>query len=138
MKKNRVLKIISVLVLIFLVTGAFVYYHYWLTPQRDVKDEKAITVTAQTILDAYAANEQQANAVYLDKAIEVSGEVTEVSKNEAGKTVLSLKTSDPMAGVRCTLKNGADTIKAGSNVRVKGICTGYLMDVTLIDCYLVQ
>ena len=106
-------------------------------PHRDVKGETAITVTAQAILDAYNTDEKKANTLYLDKAIEVSGEVAGVSKTQQGKTVVSLKTTDPMAGIRCTMKEAVE-VTTGNNVRIKGICSGFLMDVTLIDCYIVK
>ncbi len=129
-------KIILIVVLAGLIIGAFVFYKIWNKPHRDVKDEMALSVTAQSILEAYITDEQKANSVYLDKAIEVKGEVGEITKTQQGKTVISLKTKDPMAGIRCTMKEGVTAINAGQNVTIKGICTGYLMDVTLVDCYI--
>jgi hypothetical protein len=61
--------------------------------------------------------------------------VASVKTNQEGKTVAVLKTSDPMFGVQCTMKE-TTTLQAGQQVVLKGICTGYLMDVVLIDCYL--
>ena len=136
MKKYRLVKFISLAIIAGFIIGAFVFYKTWYMPHRDVKDEKGIQVTAQAIMDAYSQDEKKANSLYLDKAIEVSGEVSGVSKNEAGKTVISLKSSDPMGGVRCTMKEEPSNITNGASISVKGICTGYLMDVTLIDCYL--
>lgn len=130
-------KIILAIIVIGSITGAVIFYRTWFTPHRDVKDEAAITVTAQGIMDAYNADEKKANTLYLDKAIEVSGEVSDVNTTQQGKTVVSLKTADPMGGVRCTMKENTD-IKPGEAVRIKGICSGFLMDVTLIDCYTVK
>ena len=127
-------KIIWTVVIAGLITGAFISYKIWNKPHRDVKDESTIAVTAAAILEAYAADEQKANALYLDKAIAVTGEVHEVTKTPQGKTVVSLKTTDPMAGIRCTMKQEVPVTK-GENITIKGICTGYLMDVTLVDCY---
>ena len=134
---SKPLKIIITLVVIGLIAGAIVFYKVWFMPHRDVKGETAITVTAQAILDAYNTDEKKANTLYLDKAIEVSGEVAGVSKTQQGKTVVSLKTTDPMAGIRCTMKEAVE-VTTGNNVRIKGICSGFLMDVTLIDCYIVK
>ena len=130
-------KVLLAIVLIGLITGAIIFYKIWYMPHRDVKDETGIGVTAQAIMDTYTADEKKANTLYLDKAIEVSGEVAGVSKTQQGKTVLSLKTSDPMAGVRCTMKEDVE-VKPGEQVKIKGICSGFLMDVTLIDCYVVK
>ena len=138
MKRNQAFKIITTLLLTGAIIGAVVFYKTWYMPHRDVKEEKGIEVTAQSIMDSYSADEKKANTLYLDKAIQVRGEVTEISKNKAGKTIVSLKTSDPMAGVRCTMKETAANITKGSTVSIKGVCTGYLMDVTIIDCYVAK
>jgi hypothetical protein len=120
---------------ITVVLGIAYSLYQWYKPHRDVKDETAIEVTAQALFDAYGKNEQEANTLYLDKAIVVKGEVASVKTNQEGKTVVVLKTSDPMFGVQCTMKEAA-SLQPGQQVALKGICTGYLMDVVLIDCYL--
>lgn len=127
-------KIIWTVLIVGFIIGAFIFYKTWYKPHRDVKEENAVQVTAQSILDAYTTDEQKANALYLDKAIAVQGNVGEVTKTQQGKTVVSLKTSDSMAGIRCTMKENTN-VAVGENVTIKGICTGYLMDVTLVDCY---
>jgi flagellar basal body-associated protein FliL len=76
------------IVLIVLVTGvvlagAVVAYVY-LKPHRDVTKEKGVQLSAQKLYDAFKANEADANTKYLDKAIELTGEVGNVSKNQDG------------------------------------------------------
>jgi hypothetical protein len=134
---KNIWRVVLIVAVIGLLTGAFIFYKIWYMPHRDVKDESAIAVTAQSIMDAYTADEKKANTLYLDKAIEVTGELSDISKTQQGKTVISLKTSDPMGGVRCTMKEDVSA-KPGEIVKVKGICSGFLMDVTLIDCYIVK
>ena len=138
MKRNQAFKIITSILLIGAIISAVVFYKTWYMPHRDVKEEKGIEVTAQSIMDSYSADEKKANTLYLDKAIQVTGVVSEVSKNTAGKTVVTLKTNDPMGGIRCTMKEDAANFKTGDTVTIKGICTGYLMDVTIIDCYMAK
>jgi hypothetical protein len=135
--KKSVWKWIGIIAIIGIIIGGFVAYKTWNAPHRDVRDEKGIVVTAQNLLNAYVTDEKQADSVYLDNAIEVSGEVTEISENAQGKTVISLKTDDPMAGIRCTMIESV-AVKTGDQIKIKGKCTGYLMDVTLIDCYLLK
>lgn len=119
------------------VAGVAYALYVWYKPARDVKDEKAVSITAQQIFDAYSKDEKSANTLYLDKAIQVSGEVKSIKTNQQGKTVVMLKTGDEMFGVQCTLKEAA-ALKEGDQVTIKGICTGYLMDVVLIDCFVVK
>ena len=56
---------------------------------------------------------------YLDKILEVKGEVTEVTKNQKGETVIALKGTD-MSGVRCTIEGAApQDIKNGASTYFK-------------------
>lgn len=132
MKKIR---IILLLIVVFSIFGsAYAWFFVWNKPKQDVKDAKAIQVTASQLFGEYNTNEKSANTNYIDKVVAVTGVVGTVSKNAEGKTVVLLKTEDLMFGVNCTLEEAAD-IKAGEQVTLKGICTGYLTDVVLIRCY---
>jgi len=104
----------------------------------NIEKAKAITIEASALFDEYSANEKAANAKYIDKVLEVSGEVTNVSKNAEGLTVIMLKTNDLMFGVNCTMEEKEVKCKAGDKLTLKGICTGYLTDVVLIRCHRVK
>jgi hypothetical protein len=132
---SKTWKIVIALGIIGLLASAFMFYRIWYMPQRDVADEIAIVVDAQSLLSAYEANTNSANTLYLDKALEVTGVVGEIAKNQQDKPVVSLKTNSPLAGVRCTMKDEVQ-LSVGQTVTIKGRCTGYLMDVTLVDCYI--
>ena len=54
-------------------------------------------------------------------------------QNQDGKTVLLLQSSDPLSGVQCTLKDEGNYI-VGTELTVKGFCTGYTTVVLLNDC----
>jgi tRNA_anti-like len=132
--KNRIVKWIVFSVLFIGLTGGYIGYRMYTKPHRSVTEAKAITIDAATIATAYEANETQANSTYLDKVVEVKGEVTEIAKNQNGETVIALKGSD-MSGVRCTIEGAVPLeIKTGMPVTLKGICTGYLTDVVLVRC----
>lgn len=120
------------MVFIVLVIAGIGYGLYvWNKPHRDVKDEKGIMVTAAAIFDSFTVNETRANTLYLNKAIQVTGEVTDVKKNQDGQTVVYLKTSDPLFGVNCTFKEDPGSLEKGKTISFKGICTGYLSDVII-------
>src|ERR1700760_4633165 len=94
------------LILLILIVGVCSIYAFyvWNKPARDVTKEKAIHITAAAIFDSFTSNEQSANAHYLNKAVEVTGVVTNVKKNQAGETVVYLQSHDPVFGVNCTFK----------------------------------
>lgn len=123
--------ILSVL-LLGIVTAGFVGYRMYTKPHRDVQHIKAIKVAAMKLVSDYEANEAQANAEYLDKVLEISGQIIDVSKNQNGETVISLDGTG-MGTVRCTLEgNVQHEIKPKAQVVIRGICTGYLTDVILV------
>ncbi len=66
--------------------------------------------------------------------LEVTGIINEMSKNQKGETVITLKGTD-MGGIICTLESAIQAAtKVGATVVIKGICTGYLTDVVLVRC----
>ncbi|MEO7309856.1 MAG: hypothetical protein ABIX01_05640 [Chitinophagaceae bacterium] len=119
---------------ILAVGGLVFFFKTWYAPHRDVRDEKAVVVSANDLLKAFVANEKDLK--YLDKALDVSGIVEETKTNQAGKTVCLLKTEDDFAVINCTFKDSI-AVTAGQQVSITGICTGYLTgaDVVMIDCY---
>jgi tRNA_anti-like len=132
--KKKILKWILLSIIVVGTTGGIVAYKMWTKPHRNVEETKAITVAATKLTTEYEANEPEANSEYLDKVLEVTGEINEISKNQKGETVITLKGTD-MGGIICTLEGAtpAET-KPGATVVVRGICTGYLTDVVLVRC----
>lgn len=114
-----------------LAAGAVVLYVY-LKPHRDVAKEKAVQLTAQALFDAFKANENEANARYLDKAIELNGEVADITKNQEGNTVVNFKTNDPLFVINCTFKTDPGVLQPGQTIKFKGICTGYIPDMNIV------
>ena len=74
----------------------------------------AVPIKADSLFHMFSTNENKANALYLDKAIAVTGTINEIGKNQDGKPVIILKTADPLYGIACTLKN--DGIKLAQSV----------------------
>ncbi|TDH24002.1 hypothetical protein EXU57_16055 [Segetibacter sp. 3557_3] len=135
-KKN--LGTILLVILILAVAGAVIGYRMWNKPNRSVANEAGIAITAADLVTAYQADENAANAKFLDKAIEVSGTISAVDKSQDGKSTIMLSSDDPMTGVYCTLKIGADNLAVGTPVKVKGFCSGMLSDVRLRDAVIVK
>ena len=127
-------KLILFTLLGLLLIGLAAFYYVFNKPHRSVENEEAIQVSANQLFGDYQKDEQAANKTYLDKAIEVKGEVVEIKKNQEGRPVVVLKSADPFFGVVCTLKEDAGVVKPGEQVVVKGLCSGFSSDVVLRDC----
>jgi len=134
MKKRTLLIIVLFIVLAGIGYGLYI----WNKPRRDVKDEQGIEITAVAIFDSFTNNETKANQLYLNKAIQVSGTVEDVKKNESGQTVVYLKSNDPMFGVNCTFKEDPGALSKGAEITFKGICTGFLSDVIIGEGIIVK
>jgi len=124
--------IIAILLIIASLTLVWFYYN---KPHRSVASEKAVRVDAVKLFEAFQINETEANLAYLNKVLEVSGKVAIVDTNAEEKSVIVLETNDAIFGINCTLDNTNKTeISVGDSVVIKGICTGYLSDVVLVEC----
>lgn len=132
-------KLIPIVILIAAIIGGTVAYRLYNKPHRDIaSEEAAFSLTADALFDAFEADEAAANAKYLDKVVKVTGEVAEVTENSAGQAVITITAANAMlGGVSATMQEAGEAdISEGETVTVKCRCTGYLMDVILVNCSL--
>ena len=128
-----------IIILIIFIVGSFtVGYIIWNKPQRKVENEKGIEVTSAQLVKDYQANEAEANKKYLDKAIQVSGTVSDIKNNQDGNSTIMLASDDVFAGVLCTLKEKPVNVTSGATITIKGICSGMLSDVRLREAVIVK
>jgi hypothetical protein len=125
-------KIILILATIAALIGGIMVYRIFTKPHRDVTSEAGVKMTAQQLFNAFKADEVAANALYLDKAIELSGEVLDQSTNQDGQSVVNFKTDDPFFVINCTFKTHPGELKPSSTITFKGICTGYIPDANVV------
>ena len=118
---------------ILLLLVAISAWYVFLKPGRNIQHEKTINVNAAAVYQAYLEDEKKANLLYLDKALTVTGKISEVKTNQQGQQVIVLETNDPIFGVVCTMSKPID-VSAGKEIKIKGFCTGYATDVVLRDC----
>src|SRR5687768_16067534 len=131
---------ILIIILAAVVIGGFIAYRIYNKPHRDVTTEKALELKADDLYKDYVADEAAANSKYLNKAIEVSGEISDIQTNQDGGKVVYLKTSDPFYGVNCTFKQDPGELQKGKQIKFKGICTGYITggDVVLNEGVIIK
>lgn len=100
-----------------------------------MEDIKSDAITADVLAGAFLANEQHGNGKYLNKVLDVTGTIAEVTKNQDGKTVITLGiSSDPLSGIQCTMRDDHIQAEAGKKITIKGFCNGYTLVVLLSDC----
>lgn len=130
-----------IVVAIGLVIGLLALLYTFRKTAVTVESKKAeVEIKAAELLKAFESDEANANDLYLGKIVSVSGIVESVSEDSVGISVY-LKEKDAFAGILCSFDksvNDVTSIDKGDFVEIKGICTGYLMDVVLNRCALVS
>ena len=133
-------KIINSIVVIGLLGGAFAYMQFN-KAHRDIGAEEATErVTSIDLFQIYVDDEVAANLKYLDKVVEISGVITEVS-TDAGSEFVVLQSNDDFFGVNVYFDDVTqlDGLEIGSSVKVKGHCTGGDdMGVVIAHCSVVK
>ena len=126
------LKVVLIIGGICTITGGIFVLVIFNKAHRDVTKEKGVQLSPQSLFDAFKTNEATANTQYLDKAIEMKGEVAEVTTNQEGKVVVNFKTNDPFFVINCTFKTNPGPLQPGTTITFKGICTGYIPDANVV------
>ncbi|MEJ7767426.1 MAG: hypothetical protein WKF89_06425 [Chitinophagaceae bacterium] len=138
-KRKHLLSLVAVCVI-----GIAIYsnteYHRKPTDLHAV-NPMAIT-DAESLVALYTDNEEKANAIYLGKPIDVTGIISQIDNQQDTLVNIILGKPDNLHRVSCLLNTEPSGIpkalKTGSKVTIRGICTGFLMDVELNRCVLVE
>lgn len=105
-----------------------------LKPQAKVNDSVLITL--------YMSNEQIANQKYLGKPIDVTGTVLEIINLNDTVANIMLGKADELHKVSCLMDakhvNDVKDYIPGNKITIRGICTGFLIDVELNRCVIIK
>ena len=138
MNKNKI--IFSILIIGILCF--FISYKMYNRPHANITESTPdITLTADTIIAAFSSDETKANSRYLDKILNITGTVSEF-KLKKNKGIITLKTNQDFGSVLCHLSESASqnihSLIVGQKITLKGVCTGYLMDVILVKAEIIN
>jgi len=133
---------IAIGVVFFIVLAGILagMYLYNLEP-KDLQNVKPdFVMTSAELHKAFEDDEVAATTRYLKKIIEISGAVESVKPGENNSLNISLKTDSELSSVICTLQSVTDPsqIKPGEQVTIRGKCSGFLMDVLLNNCTVIN
>jgi hypothetical protein len=108
---------------------------------KDLKKAKPdFVITAVDLQKAFEDNETAATAKFVKKVLEVSGVVDAVKTGEANTINVTIKSGSDLSSVICTFPAATDQsgFTQGSQIKVRGECSGYLMDVLLNNCVVIK
>lgn len=106
-------------------------------PHQNVENERAsATMTASSLYNEFLNSETGANQKWVGKVVKISGRISSLS--ESGNYISINLSASKEGGVDCSvLKKDMPTatlLNKGDSITIKGRCTGFLMDVNLVDC----
>ena len=127
-----------IIALILLVSAVgYGFYLYYKPHQGIANKEAAFTLESKKLFNEFNDDETASNKKYLGKIVTVYGRVADKAVDANGTFSLIMEGGD-FAGVGCqfdkSVVSAMQNVKKGQVLKVKGICTGMLMDVVLIDC----
>lgn len=130
-------------VLLLAAIGLGSAYFMYNKPHKNIQKAKAdFALNASELFTEFEANEESANTKYLDKVVEVEGKIQSIKMEDNGQTSIVLDSGSMMFGVSCQLDTTkqatAKQYSEGDNIKLKGVCTGMLMDVVLVRCVPVE
>lgn len=138
MNKKNILILLAVLAIL----GGYLGIRMYNKPHVNVAEsDPDLVLFSQTLLDDFESDEISANEKYLEQIIQVTGKIQKLGTANGNGTI-TLTNGTSMGSVICHLSEKENkkmvSLREGQEIMVKGICTGYLMDVILINCVLVN
>jgi len=133
---------IALAVVLFIVIGGILggLYMYNMKP-KDLKTVKPdFVITAVDLCAAFNEDGKAATAKYVNKVIEVSGEISSLMPGDKGVVNIQLESGNNLTSVICTIPISGvnDSFKPGKAITIRGVCSGFLMDVLLNNCVVVE
>ncbi len=114
-------------------------YEYFRTNAQTADLDANVKISAVDLYNAFTDNEILADSLYLMQVIQVTGKVADIKEDTSGIIIL-LDGGNGMFGISCGLQKTDEEVKKvekDSEITIKGICTGMLMDVVLTRCVIV-
>lgn len=133
MKRKQII-IIGLLLVIFVGWFAFYLYNKPTQSLENVKVDYGLS--ADELFNAFEADEGAASLRYIDKVIEVTGLVEDVSATDTTGNIILVAENAMIGGVNCEMAKEVDIsqVQEGSELTLKCSCQGYLMNVILNNC----
>ena len=134
-------KIAMFVVFFIALAGILVALYMFNMQHKDLlKVKPDFVMTAIDLQKEFEDDEIAATSQYVKKIIEVSGTIQSVKPGEDKTLSISLKTGSDLSSVICTFQSVSDPseFKTGDQITLRGECSGFLMDVLLNNCSVVQ
>jgi hypothetical protein len=141
-KVKRYRYIFLAILLIIVAVGVYAYREYHRKPAVLTEVAADAELSADSLLAAYSTNEDAANKKYLGKILDVTGEIASLGNEQDTVINILLGPKEGMSHVSCSVSatelSNLKSLAVGKSATIRGVCTGYLMDVELNRCVIVK
>jgi len=104
--------------------------------QNVAGEEATASMTAANLYNEFIHAENIASKTWVGKVIRIRGIIASV--NESGNYISINVAATREGGINCSIKKKdiqpEKQFHAGDSITIKGKCTGFLMDVNMVDC----
>jgi len=139
---KKLVKITGALLLTGILVVLLIVIKMYNKPHKDIQGATPdVVITAGDLVQEFEMNEEGANENFLDRIIQVEGEVAAISTSN-GNSLITLNAPNAIGTVVCNMDASQNKkvlgIEKGSVIQVRGVCTGFLMDVMLVRAVIVD
>lgn len=141
MSRNKVIKTtVFILLLIIIVSVAAGLYLFYKKHPDITKTKPDYKINATELEKEFETDEQAASQKFGNKVLEVNGIISSINPSEGNNINITLETGNDMSSVICTLSSNPEisALKPGNSATIRGVCSGFLMDVLLNNCAIIN
>ena len=135
------IKVALFVVAFIALSGILAALYYYNLKHTDMSKARPDFIISSTLLQkAFEDNETTASQKFINKIVEVTGTIASVKPGENNILSISLVTGSDLSSVICTFTAIGDTSKyvPGAEITLRGECSGFLMDVLLNNCAVIE
>lgn len=129
-------KIIAAIIIILVIIVGLYQYNRKVPSLESINADYSLS--SNELYDAFENDEKQALTLYENKVIDVSGKVLSI-KEEGVTSVIVIESENAMiGGINCSFNEKINNIQEGQVLTIRGRCQGFLMDVILNNCIIIN
>ena len=140
MPLKKYILVATVAIVVFVALYAYKEYNRKATNLQNTKPDE--TISATDLVAAFENDETKANTKFNGKTILVTGTVAEIENQQDTLLNIYLGSQDALHKVSCSIdmrnKQKKQETITGKQISIKGICTGFLADVEMNRCVIVN
>jgi len=128
------------ILLVFVILAMIYTWKEYNRTQKSTFDiDVFASTTATSLVKEFEVDETSANKKYNDQVISVKGIIQSIELTDSTqRIILKGETGGVIGELEKSERKKTAVLKAGDSVILKGVCTGFLMDVILIRTIIVN